>query len=189
MTDPVIMPLGATPGGLPYPEDTDQVMMGAQAIKALATAIEAQPWISFARWTQGTVGATADAPISGWDLTEGNFAANDASGGFTCPKSGLWAITLDLEFSAAWPAGNTLMSVGVKTSAVPPRELFLQRAEPNSAGAVRRCYSLSGMLRIAAGETCRAFMNNATGSSIQHSSGVTANDRHSTRFSARWVAP
>ncbi|HET6194114.1 MAG TPA: hypothetical protein VFE12_00100 [Acetobacteraceae bacterium] len=183
------MPAGSTPGGLPYPEDTDAVKQGAQAIKALAQAIEAQPWISFARWTQGTVAGAADAIVSAWDLTEGNFAANDAGGGFTCPKAGLYLVTVDLEFSCAWPAGGPLVSVGAKTSSAPPREIYLQRAEASSAGATRRSYSVSGLLRMAVGETCRAFMNNGTGISIQHSSGITANDRHSTRFSARWVAP
>lgn len=42
MSDPVVMPMGVTPSGLPYPEDSDQVLMGAQAIKALAQAVETQ---------------------------------------------------------------------------------------------------------------------------------------------------
>jgi len=43
MTDPrdaVVQPLGTTPAGLPYPEDTEAVMLGAQSIKALAQAVE-----------------------------------------------------------------------------------------------------------------------------------------------------
>jgi hypothetical protein len=39
---PIIQPTGTTPGGLPYPEDTDAVMLGAQAIKALAQAVDNQ---------------------------------------------------------------------------------------------------------------------------------------------------
>lgn len=34
--------MGTTASGYPYPEDTDPVAQGAQAIKALANAIEAQ---------------------------------------------------------------------------------------------------------------------------------------------------
>lgn len=41
MTDEaIISPRGTTPIGLPYPEDTDAVAAGAQAIKALAQAVE-----------------------------------------------------------------------------------------------------------------------------------------------------
>ena len=35
-----VSPLATTPSGLPYPLDTDQVLMGAQNIKALAEAID-----------------------------------------------------------------------------------------------------------------------------------------------------
>lgn len=38
--DAIVMPTGVTPGGLPYPEDTDLVRQGAQAIKALAQAVD-----------------------------------------------------------------------------------------------------------------------------------------------------
>jgi hypothetical protein len=36
----LVDPRGATPGGLPYPEDSDPVVAGAQAIRALAEAAE-----------------------------------------------------------------------------------------------------------------------------------------------------
>jgi hypothetical protein len=43
MTDtPIIVPAGTTPGGLPYPEDSEPVQLGAQAIKALANAVDNQ---------------------------------------------------------------------------------------------------------------------------------------------------
>ena len=34
--------MGTTPNGYPYPEDTDLVNQGAQAVKALATAVDTQ---------------------------------------------------------------------------------------------------------------------------------------------------
>ena len=37
---PIVSPRGTTPSGLPYPESTDAVMAGADAIKALALAVE-----------------------------------------------------------------------------------------------------------------------------------------------------
>ena len=37
---PEVAALATTPSGLPYPLDTDAVMLGAQAIKALAEAID-----------------------------------------------------------------------------------------------------------------------------------------------------
>jgi hypothetical protein len=187
---PIIVPAGTTPGGLPYPEDTDLVAQGAQAIKALALAIEAAPWWSFIRSTQGNVGTTADAPLNTWDTQESNFTIGEpaTSGGVICPKAGLYTISLNVEFFAAW-TGNPLLSVGVKSSATPPRELFLQRIEA-VASTNRRGYSLTGNLRLAAGERCSAFMNQPGGfGTVNHSSGVAANDRHSSRFSGRWVAP
>jgi hypothetical protein len=37
---PEVSPFAATPTGLPYPLDSDAVMLGAQAIKALAEALD-----------------------------------------------------------------------------------------------------------------------------------------------------
>ena len=43
LDQPVVTPLGTTAGGLPVPADTDLVMAGAQAITALAQALDARP--------------------------------------------------------------------------------------------------------------------------------------------------
>ncbi|HET6195768.1 MAG TPA: hypothetical protein VFE12_08445, partial [Acetobacteraceae bacterium] len=179
----VVVPLGSTPGGLPYPEDTDQVMMGAQAIKALAQAIEAAPWWNFIRWTQGVLGTTADAPLNTWDSQESNFTIGEpaTSGGVICPKAGLYQVSVIVELFAAWNT-NPLCSVGVKTSATPPRELFLQRIEP-TVTTNRRVYAVSGVLRAAQAERISAFMNQPGGfGTVNHSSGAAAYDRHSSRF-------
>lgn len=187
---PVVMPRGVTPGGLPYPEDTDAVMQGAQAIRALALAVEALPWWNFTRWTQGVLGTTADAPLNTWDLQESNFAVGDtaAQGGVICPRAGLYQVLVSVEFFAAW-TGNPLLSAGAKTNSVPPREIFLQRIEA-VASTNRRVYVVAGMLRMAAGERIFAFMNQPGGfGTVNHSSGAAAQDRHSSRFSGVWVAP
>jgi hypothetical protein len=46
--------MGTTPKGLPYPESTDPLNQGANAIKALALAVDAQ-------WTAGKGSPTGDA--------------------------------------------------------------------------------------------------------------------------------
>jgi hypothetical protein len=183
-------PRGITTGGLPYPEDTDALMAGAQAIKALAQAIDARPWVHMVRWTQGNLGTGADAPLNTWDFQESNFPIGEtpAQGGFITPVSGLYMLTLSVEFFAAW-TGNPLLSAGFKSSAVPPREIFLQRIEA-VASTNRRVYNVAGILRLAAGERCSAFMNQPGGfGTVNHSSGAAPHDRHSSRFAGEWIAP
>lgn len=198
MSDPQIEPRGVTPGGLPYPEDTEAVMLGAQAIKNLAQAVDNQPpwpWVNMIRWTaisQG--GGGSDVLLSLWDLQETNLPSmlepNIAGqGGFIAPRAGLYAVELLLCWTGSWPgSGQLLMNVSAATSAVPPRSIYHQRSEPNG-GTNRRAYSLSGWLRMAAGETCRAYANNGSGAQISHSSGSSPGDKFATRFSARWIAP
>lgn len=52
--DPAAVLQGTTPKGLPYPESTDPLNQGANAIKALALAVDGQ-------WTAGKISPTGDA--------------------------------------------------------------------------------------------------------------------------------
>lgn len=149
------------------------------------------PWWSFVRWTQGVLGTGADAQVTLWDLQESNFAigAPNPTGGIVIPRDGLYLVSVDVELAATW-AGSPQCNVGAKTSAIPPREIYLARQEPNSAGGQRRSYSVTGMLRAVAGETIWAFMNQPGGTgTVNHSSGTAPGDRRSSRFSGQWIAP
>jgi hypothetical protein len=191
----IIAPLGATAGGLPYPEDTDPVMAGAQAIKALAQAIDARPWVRFVRWTGGTLGSAADALMTAWDLKEGNFVRDDVAepAGFVVPAGygGLWAVMAYTSFATTFPAGVPQISVGVFASG--GAAIQYQRGEMSTSGNQRRDYQASGVIRVAAGEWVRGFRNN-----FQNISGLTfagsggaapQGNRFSDRLTARWVAP
>jgi hypothetical protein len=189
---------GVTPGGLPYPDDDDPVMAGAQAIKALAQAIDTRPWYNLVRWTTGTVGGAVDAVLTGWDLRETNYPAsleiNDATGGgWVCQLAGLYAVTVTQSWVYASWAGGTQMGVGAKTAGVPLlHEIYGQWTQVGYAGGMqRRTYSVSGLLRVAAGEWVRAVQNNGAGGSVNYSGAAPAgaDNRHCLRFSALWVAP
>lgn len=153
----------------------------------------ANPWWSFVRWSSGVLGGGVDATMQAWDLQESNFAIGDPNsggGGIIAPRDGLYLVEAVVEYLCLpWPgSGQLLMSLGVKTSAAAPREIFLQRSEPNG-GSNRRSYSVTGMLRAVAGERINAFMNNGSGANVTHSSGASPGDRHASRFSGQWIAP
>jgi hypothetical protein len=191
--DAIIQPLGSTAGGLPYPEDTDAVMLGAQAIKALANAIDNRPWIRCVRWTGGTLGGSADALLTAWDLKEGNFTRDDVAepAGFVVPANygGLWQVMAFTSFVNTFPAGVPQFSVGVFSSG--GAAVAYQRGEMATSGNQRRDYQASGVIRLAAGEWVRAFQNNYQGISGLTYAGGTGpqGNRYSSRFAARWVGP
>lgn len=150
-----------------------------------------RPWWSFVRWTTGSLGTGTDATMTGWDLQEGNFSFGSPSpgGGIVVPKAGLYLVQVNVVFIATW-AGVPLISVGAKTSAAAPREIYVQRAEPNSSGGQRRGYSVSGMLRAAVGETINGFMNQPGGTgTVNFASASSPGDRSASRFSGIWIAP
>lgn len=186
-----IAPRGTTPGGLPYPEDTDAVMAGAQAIKALAQAIDARPWINFWRWTAGTLGSAADALLQAWDLQESNFTIGDPNGGgggFLAPKAGLYHVIAFSSFVNQFPSGNPQFSVGVKC-ATSGYAIASQSGEQATSNNQRRDYTAAGLIRAALGERVYAFQNNYQGISGLTYAGGTAPNRYASRFQAFWVAP
>jgi hypothetical protein len=133
------------------------------------------------------VGSGNDALIAGWDLIEASWNTGAEVQGFVAPIDGLYLVTVELTFGGfTWSTGQNLMNVGAKTTG--GREIYLQRNEPSSGGGgQRRSYTVSGVLRMAAGEKCTAFMNNGTGSSVTHSDGVSPGNRNSSRLNAVWI--
>lgn len=192
-----IEPHGTTPGGLPYPEDTDAVMAGAQAIKALAQAIDSRPWWSFVRWTGGTLGSAADAVMTAWDLKESNFTTDAAEvAGVIVPKSGLYRVEAFVSFATTFPAGTNQFSVGVKsggtgTPAIPVSELQSQDGVAPTSGNQRRDFYAHGLIRVSAGDTIRGFQNNFQGiSGLTFGGGAPPRgNRFSSRFAGWWFAP
>lgn len=201
MTDtPQIEPRSVTPGGLPYPEPTDALMLGADAIKALAQAIEARAWWSFIRWNGGTLGSASDAAMTGWDLKESNFATGEPGEviGVICPKSGLYRVEAFVSFVNSFPTGNPQFSVGVKTGgtgtpAIAVCEIAAQSGEQSTAGNQRRDYYANGIIRVSQGDTIRGFMNNFQGISALTFAGSAGaaprGNRFSSRFAGWWFAP
>lgn len=72
-----VEPHGATGGGLPYPEDTDAVMAGAQAMKALAQAVDPkiyrEGWSRYAasRDAKVAAGASGFPALVSWPMDPG----------------------------------------------------------------------------------------------------------------------
>jgi hypothetical protein len=66
---------GSTPNGYPYPDDSDPVAQGAQAIKALATKVD----------TQLRASAAGTASISVSNAALGSVAVTLPAGRFTAP--------------------------------------------------------------------------------------------------------
>ena len=65
--------MGTTPNGYPYPEDTDPVAAGAQAIKALASAVD----------TKSSPGAAGVAQIPITAASNGSLTVTLPAGRFT----------------------------------------------------------------------------------------------------------
>ena len=107
--DAAVDPLGITPNGLPYPESTDPLNQGANAIKALATALDptlkVDPFVWVARLgsqvNQGTYlfQLVKSDPRAGWNLANGWYVVpvagyyqvqvhvqTNGSGGWTVPE-------------------------------------------------------------------------------------------------------
>jgi Collagen triple helix repeat (20 copies) len=164
---------------------------GPQGPQGPAGTAPVVPYVNFIRWTSGVVGGGADALVQAWDVQDSNFTPGDGVVGFVVPQDGLWFVSIEVEFQCTWPSAGApnLMSVGVKTGAGSPKEIFAQRAEPSSGGGQRRTVLANGVLRLVAGDLVRPFMNNGTGISVTHSNGASPGDRHSSRFGAYWIAP
>jgi|KBSMisStandDraft_5_1062788.scaffolds.fasta_scaffold23385_2 hypothetical protein len=150
-----------------------------------------RPFWNFQRYTSGTLGTGADAPLISYDLQEANFTLGTPvqNGAVIAPRSGLYLVTVDITLIATW-AGNPQCNIGAKTNVSAGPELWIQRNENNSAGGQRRSYSVSGMMRLAAGQEIWAFMNQSGGTgSVTHSNATNPGDRWTSRFSGLWIAP
>jgi len=148
-----------------------------------------RPWWSFIRYSAGTLGTATDAPLIAYDIQESNFTLTTPvqNGAVVIPRDGMYFVTADVELLATFVVSQC--SIGIKTNASPPREVFVSRNENSSAGGNRRSYSVNGMLRALAGQEMNVFMNQPGGMSVQHSSGAAPGDRHASRFSGFWIGP
>ena len=183
--------MGQTTSGLPWPEDTDAVMAGAQAIRALAEGIDARPWYRAERGAVMSIPAAggADQIIGAgsylWETIQSNFTPGDAQG-FIVPKAGLWLVTARATMNAVW-AGNNWGTAVTSSSLA---ELGHQTNEgAGGGGTQRRSVAAIGMMRLGLAETVRMVVWQTTGNP-QNVGGLTAgSSRWATRFSAQWKAP
>jgi hypothetical protein len=179
-----ITPFGTTTGGLPYPEPTDPVSAGANAIKALAQALD-PAWWRCERLAQFAVGGggtdvTVGAGAAAWEVFETNFGA--ASGvNIALPKAGVYSVTAAATIAIAQ---GTRITVAVNASG--GAGVGMQLASPAGAG-MNQAYIATGVIRVAAGETVQMIVAQNSGSSANF--GVAGSSRYATRFSGRWVGP
>jgi hypothetical protein len=175
---------------LPWPEDTDPVMAGAQAIRALAEGIDNAPQYLAERYTTAVIGGggadviIGSAGVLAWELVKANFTVTPSSGPFTIPRAGVWHVYgIATWNNTNWTTAGT-WSAGVKSSG--GKELVNFRYE-NAGGTQRRTFPFAGDLVLVAGETLAMFVANNSGAN-GNIAGCTVNgDRWTTRFGARWL--
>jgi hypothetical protein len=189
--------MGQTVGGLPWPEDTDAVMAGAQAIRALAEALDRLVY-NAERVAQFSVGGGGtDVQIGGgggtaaWETIDSNFAPTAVgpgppigAPGFTTPRAGLWQVT-----------GNTVI-IGTLTSTIVTCSIFASGGKEiagqnfeSGGGNIARSVACAGMFRLAAGETVVMRVSQNSGAALNFGGGTAPGTRRTTRFSGQWIGP
>lgn len=190
---PIVEPRGTTPGGLPYPEDTDLVMAGAQAIKALAQAMDARPRLRAKKsmvtynipgngndTEQGSGGAS-------WELFETSFNNAGDTVGLVAPLAGYYLFSASA--ALLLPAGQSNTSFGVKvTNTTQPtiEALHFQQLFSTGSGGARVVGQIHGMLKCAVGDVVRMSAHQNSGAT-QTLGGPTQD--WATRFSAVYWGP
>lgn len=188
---PVVEPRGLTPGSLPYPEDTDLVMQGAQAIKALAQAIDARPRLRARKsGVYNCPGNNTDSEQGSgpavWDLFEVNY--NNASDvvGMVAPIAGYYLCTLSAAMLVPGATTNQMFGCKVLNNSNAAEGLGDQKLCTTPAGSTRMTVRCSGIIKAAAGDIIRASVHQNTGAT-QSLGGPTAD--WYTRFGVQYVGP
>ena len=175
-------PRGVTPSGLPYPEDVDAVMLGAQAIKALAQAIDARPrYVArrIATYTIGGGGTDVDqgGGSAAWDLVQANFTPGEAQG-FLAPQAGYYAVYGQINIVC--PAATNLYGVKIRNVSQGNELVHAQEATYSGGGATNQCMNIAGILNAALGDPIRL--------AAHQNSGVAQNCAGSANLQTRLMA-
>ena len=192
--------MGQTGGGLPWPNDTDAVMAGAQAIRALAESLDryyyhAERVAAFSIGGGGTdVQVGAGNGVAAWETIESNFAPTIVgpgpptvgAPGFTIPATGagLWYFIANTCLAATL----TNCRVTCFVTSTSGKEVGTQNME-SGGGNVFRTINANGLFRCAVGETIRLFVSQNSGGALNFGGGSAPGTRFSTRFSAYRIAP
>ena len=181
-------PRSTTPSGLPYPEDVDAVMLGAQNIKALAQALDARPRYVARRLTTYTIGGGGSDVDQGggaaaWETIMCNFTAGEALG-FLAPLAGFYVVSAQMNMVAPGGSSNVY---GIKIRNVNQANELVHTQEVVYAtgGATNQLTSLSGILNAAAGDPIRLAAHQNSGTS-QNCAGSAPLQ---TRLSAWYLGP
>lgn len=149
-----LAPLGPTPGGLPYPDPSAPVSGGADAIRALALALD-PAGMSMGRLEAATVQTTT---WTHWSMTRTIYtrggAASDAAGGIRVTAAGLYSVSATADLGGA--AGGTRRGIGVgQQDAIVagwPRILL----PPSGSNAMN--LAVAGTVYMAAGQRVGLFL-------------------------------
>lgn len=173
--------MGTTPGGLPYPEPTDPVAEGADAIKALATGVDTRPMGRGALSAAGTLFPGAYYPVGVESAlspeTRGGVTFTPATGVFTVPRAGLYRVLWGVSFAPLASPGS-VRGARIDNAAGTPAAL----ASVFGAPPPGQPHTLSGarLLRLAAAATLRL--------TAYHDAAVTVNVQPvDTYFSIEWA--
>ena len=191
MTDsPIVNPLGTTPGGLPYPEDTDLVLAGAQAIKALAQAMDARPRLRARKAGAYNIAGNGNDIEQGsgsaaWDLFETNYQNASDTVGMVCPLAGFYLCMASAGLSLAASTTNCMYGVKVTNAAQASEGLHEQRYISTGAGGARFHASVANLVKANIGDILRMSAHQNSGATLSlGGSGVDM-----TRFSIVYWGP
>jgi hypothetical protein len=180
--------MGTTTGGLPYPEDTDQVMLGAQAMKALAQALDARPRYVARRNTTYTIGGGGSDVDQGggsaaWEAIAANFTPGEALG-FLAPITGFYVVSAQMNMVAPGASSN-VYGIKVRNVNQANEVVHTQEVVYATGGATNQLTSVSGILAATLGDPIRL--------AAHQNSGATQNCAGSallqTRLSAYYLGP
>lgn len=182
--------MGQTLGGLPWPENTDPLLAGAAAIRALAESVDRLYFHAERVAAYSIGGGGTDVNVGGgtaaWELIDSNFIPPTIPGpaSFTLPAAGLWM------FSANTCLSGTLTAVRVTCFIIASggKEVGTQNLE-TGGGNVFRTINANGAIRCAAGEIVRMTVSQNSGGALNFGGGAAPGTRFTTRFTGYRMAP
>lgn len=156
---------GSTTTALPWPAPTDPVAAGADAIRALAEAID--PRLGGGYRTQ-TDTSTATIPTATWTRIGTTVAETSAGtdvaangGGMTCTVAGLYRVDALVTWAGGLGTAVPTIAFGQLTDSGPGTYM---RSQGGSPGAFALIMTGSWIKRMSAGETVAIFVLQSSGS-------------------------
>ena len=148
--------MGVTPGGLPWPDGTELVAGGDDAIKALADAVDPHG-ATVARTTTGSPSTAGWQAMSFTATSARRGAATGNSAGITVTKTGIYLVSGYVEWGAlaSGPIIGACLAVG-----------GVKQVGPGQSGSIhsgtRPIYSFAGFVALSAGAVVGMQIYNVT---------------------------